>query len=55
MTIGMINKIEEDMNKYLKKFWEYTYEQMSKIRKKMKDAKVEFNTNIEIFFKKLKF
>jgi hypothetical protein len=54
MIIGIINKTEEDMNKCLKEFWENTYEQVSKISKKMKDAKEEFNTNIKIFFLKVK-
>jgi hypothetical protein len=54
MIIGIINKTEEDMNKCLKEFWENTYEQVSKISKKMKDAKEEFNTNIKIFILKVK-
>jgi hypothetical protein len=42
MIIRIIIKIEEDVNNCLNEFWQNTYEQVNKIRKKMQTQKLFF-------------
>jgi hypothetical protein len=48
MIIRIIIKIEEDVNNCLNEFWQNTYEQVNKIRKKMQTQKLFFKKHVKI-------